>query len=91
LRIRLYVIADEEEIKPPISWIVNLADNKQVFDLFRGIGNYCFVEARAVGESADAIEVFRGLLTGGGYGGVYHRGLAPRPGSSWQGNRTSGP
>jgi hypothetical protein len=37
---------------------VDLAAAKQLFDLMRGFWNLCFVEARAVGESAKAIDAF---------------------------------
>jgi hypothetical protein len=79
-KIRLYVIDDEEEIKPPFSRIVDLADAKQVFDLTRGFWNLCFVEARAVGESADAVGAFRRFITNVCN---YRQGAEPRPGSSW--------
>jgi hypothetical protein len=79
-KIRLYAICDEAEIQSPTNWIVDIADFKQRRDMLRGIENLCFVEARAVGESTDAVEVFRGLMVGT-LG--YRQGPDPRPGSSW--------
>src|SRR5262249_19798080 len=79
-KIRLYLIDDEEEIKPPFSRIVDLSNDKQMFDLTRGFWNLCFVEARAVGESADAVSAFQWFIIN--YWN-YRQGAEPRPGSSW--------
>src|SRR5689334_4656120 len=81
-KIRLYTIWDEarlEDVRAPTSEIEDLGDSKCVFNLNRLFGNGCILEARAIGESIDAMDAFRQFVRRGGY----NKGSPPYPGSSW--------
>jgi hypothetical protein len=62
VRIRLYTLWDAAKIKTPQSEIVNFADPNRLSDLTRSFWNLCNAKARAVGESADAVNAFRRLV-----------------------------
>ena len=82
LKIRLYTIWDEDrvgDVNPPASQIDDLGDSSCVFNLNRFFGNGCFLEARAIGESVEAVDAFRTYVMRGGY----DQGPAPFPGASW--------
>ncbi len=45
----------------------DMADNHDLYRLLLGYGNGLFLESRIVGESEEALDLFRGLMRGGGY------------------------
>jgi hypothetical protein len=80
VRIRLCTIWDASKSKTPRSEIVNLADPNRLSDLTRYFWNLCNAEARAVGESADAVNAFRRFVLNICN---YRQGSDPCLGSSW--------
>src|SRR5688572_10418468 len=60
----------------PAVQIWDLSDRQELYGIFLGFGNGVFDEMRVVGDSPEALNLFRGIMRSGGYS------AAPLAGSS---------